>query len=131
MHSLERYRLRADLTEVFKWYRSYNKGDISKVRRVNNQDIARKNVFKLEKFRFRREIGRNWFSNKVVYEWNRLSNRIVSGQTLGSFKRRLNKFMDEDDRRKQAEVLTYKPPRIGLINELLQLVSFSYVLMFV
>ena len=28
----------------------------------------------------------------------RLSNPIVSAQTLGSFKRRLEKFIDEDDR---------------------------------
>ena len=41
-------------------------GDISKVLKVNNQDITRKNVFKLDKFRFKREIGRNWFSDRVV-----------------------------------------------------------------
>ena len=40
----------------------------------------------------------NWFSNKVVDEWNELSNHIVSGETMGSFKRRLDKFMGEDDR---------------------------------
>ena len=48
---------------VFKWYTGYNKEDINKVLRVNNQDINRNNGFKLEKFRFRRETGRNWFSN--------------------------------------------------------------------
>ena len=30
--------------------------------------------------------------------WNRLNNHIVSAQTMGSFKRRLDRFMDEDDR---------------------------------
>ena len=77
--------------------RGYNKGDITKVLRVNNQDITRNNGFKQEKFKFRRETGRNWFSNKVVDEWNRLNNHIVSIQTLGSFKRRLDKFMNEND----------------------------------
>ena len=38
------------------------------------------------------------FSNRVVDRWNRLSDLIVSAQTLGSFKRRSGKFMDEDDR---------------------------------
>ena len=47
--------------------------------------------------RFRREIGREWFSNRAVDEWNRFSHRIVSGETMGSFKRRLDKFMAEDD----------------------------------
>ena len=46
---------------------------------------------------FRREIGWNWFSNRVVDEWNGRSNYIVSAETMGSFKRRLDKFMDEDD----------------------------------
>ena len=61
LYSLERRRLRGrgDLIEVFKWYRDYNKEDIGKVLRVNNQDRTRNNVFKLEKFRFSREIGRN------------------------------------------------------------------------
>ena len=42
-------------------------------------------------------------SNRTVDEWNRLNNNnndnnTVSAQTLGSFKRRLDKFMEEDDR---------------------------------
>ena len=43
------------------------------------------------------EIGRNWFSN-LVDEWNGLSNHAISAETMGSFKRRLDKFMDEDNR---------------------------------
>ena len=54
-------------------------------------------MFKLGKFRFRREIERNWFSNRVVDEWNILSNPIVSGETMESFKRS-DKLMDEDDK---------------------------------
>ena len=45
--------------------------------------------------RFRKEIGRNWFLNRVVDEWNGFSNHIVSAETMKSFKKR---FMDEDDR---------------------------------
>ena len=55
-------------------------------------------MFKLEKFKFRRETRRYWFSNRVVDEWKELSNHIVSAETMGSFKRRLDKFIDEDDR---------------------------------
>ena len=56
--------------------------------------------------KFRREIGRRCYPKKVVDERNRLSNHIVSGETMGSYKRRLDKFMDEDDRWNQAAVLT-------------------------
>ena len=77
--------MREDLIEVYKWYKVYNKGDINKVLRANNQDRTRNKGFKLEKFRFRREIGRNWFSNRIVDEWNGLSNNIVSAQTMRGF----------------------------------------------
>ena len=35
LHSLERCRLKGDLTEVFNWYRSYKKGNNGKVHRIN------------------------------------------------------------------------------------------------
>ena len=58
--------------EVLMWYRGYNKGNASKLLMVNNQDRTKNKRFNLEKFRYRREIGRNLFSNRVVNEWNRL-----------------------------------------------------------
>ena len=52
LHFLERSRLKGDLIEVFKSSNGYNKGDISRVVTVNNQNITRNNGFKLEKFKF-------------------------------------------------------------------------------
>ena len=40
-----------------------------------------------------KELGRHWFSNRVVDEWNGLSNQVVSAKTIESFKRRLDKYM--------------------------------------
>ena len=94
LHSLERRRLRGDLIEVFKWYRGYNKGDVSKILRISNQDRTRNNGFKIEKSRYKKELGKNWFSNRVVDEWNRLSSQVVGAKTIESFKRRLDKYMD-------------------------------------
>ena len=65
-HSLEKCRLTADLIEVLKWYRGDNKWDIKVVFGVNILDITKNNEFKLEKFGCRREMGRNWFSYRVV-----------------------------------------------------------------
>ena len=98
LHSLERRRIRGDMIEVFKWQKGYNKGDVDKILKVSGQARTRNNGFKLEKVRFRREIGRYWFSNRVVDDWNRLSREVVSAESLGSFKRRLDKCMDRDDR---------------------------------
>ena len=98
LHSLERRRLRGDLIEVFKWYRGYNKGDVNIILRISNQDRTRNNGFKLEKSRYKKEIGKNWFSNRVVDKWNALSGQVVSARKIESFKRRLDRHMDESDR---------------------------------
>ena len=98
LHSLERRRLRGGLIEVFKWYRCYTKGDVSRILRFSNQDRTRNNGFKIEKNRYKKEIGKNWFSNRVVGEWNGLSSQVVSARTIESFKRRLDRHMDANDK---------------------------------
>ena len=98
LHSLERKRVRGDFIEVYKWIKGYNKGDINKVLIFSEQNRTRNNGFKLNKFRFRKEIGRNWFTNRVLGEWNGLSSHIINANSLGSFKNRLDRFMDEDVR---------------------------------
>ena len=86
------------MIETFKWVKGYNKGDINKVLIASNQDRTRSNGFKLDKFRFRKEIGRNWFTNRVVDEWNGLTAHVINANTIESFKRRLDAFMDRDSR---------------------------------
>ena len=50
----------------------------------------------------RAEMGTNlggcWFTDRVVSDWNRLGRRVVGGESIGSFKRRLDQSMDRDDR---------------------------------
>ena len=41
---------------------------------------------------------KNWFTNRVVNEWNRLGEHVVSADTTDSLRRRLEKFMDDTDR---------------------------------
>ena len=57
--------------------------------RVNNLDRDRNNGYKLEKFRFRRGIGRNWFPNRIVDEWNEVSNYNVSAEATWSFRKKI------------------------------------------
>ena len=95
LHTLERRRVRGDLIEVFKWIKGYNKGEVGKVLTAINQGRTRSNGFKLEKRRFRKEIGKNWFTNRVVNDWNGLSRQVVSAESLESFKGRLDKKIHE------------------------------------
>ena len=83
---------------MYKWVKGFNKGNISKVLIVSGPGRTRTNSYKLEKFRFKKEILKNWFTNRLVDEWNRLSSHVVSAKSIGCLKNRLDKFMDSDDR---------------------------------
>ena len=83
---------------MFEWINGSNKGDINKVLIVKQKFTTRTNGFKLDKFRFRKEISKNWFTNMVVKEWNKLSKHVVNVRTLDIFKKRLYTYMDEENR---------------------------------
>lgn len=98
LHSLERRRVRGDMIEVYKWVKGINKGNIDKVIDIRSQDRTRGNGYKLKKHRFRTDVGRYWFTNRVVNDWNGLSRDVVSAETIGTFKKRLDEYMDREDR---------------------------------
>ena len=91
-------RARGDMIEVFKCAKGINKGSIDQVLEFSSQDRTCGNKYKLEKLRFRTVIGRYWFTNRVVNDWNRLSRHILSAESIGSFKKRLDQSMDRDGR---------------------------------
>ena len=95
LHSLERRRARGDMIEVFKWVHGINVGDMSKILRFSSQMRTRNNGYKLEKIRFRKELGKHWFSNRVVDMWNELPHDVVSAGSLDSLKQQLDKHMDQ------------------------------------
>lgn len=46
-----------------------------------------------DKFRFRKDIGKNGFII-VVDEWNKFGSHVVGANTIDTFNKRLDKFMD-------------------------------------
>ena len=66
--------------------KGFNKGDIGKALIVCGSDRIRTNGFKLDKIRFNEEIGKNWFANRVVDEWNRLGRHGGECKNYGLFK---------------------------------------------
>ena len=63
LHSLQR-RARGDMIEVFKWVNGIDKGNINHVLEFSSQEITRGNGYKLEKLRFRTDIGRYGFTKE-------------------------------------------------------------------
>lgn len=51
----------------------------------------------MDKYRFKKKDRRNPFTDRVVNDWDRLSRQTVTANIRESFKRRLDRFVDEDD----------------------------------
>ena len=43
-------------------------------------------------------LGKKWGVTGSIIGWNKLCDHNISAETKGNFKRRLDKFMNEDDR---------------------------------
>ena len=72
--------------------------DMHKVFIVKEKARIRSYGFNLVKFRYRKDIGKNWFTNRVVEEWNKLSKHVVSAGIVNTFKKRLDNLMDVEAR---------------------------------
>ena len=91
--TLETRRLRGDLIEVFKIMNGFDKvGSLETLLCFSTSNL-RGNTKKLYKPRFSTNIGKFTFANRIVDEWNMLSEEVVSCSTVLLFKIKLDRYL--------------------------------------
>ena len=92
--TLETRRLRGDLIEVFKIFSGLDNLNPEDFFALSNAN-TRGHSLKLFKGHFQSDLGKYKFSNRVIDEWNRLSDDIIRSSSLNMFKTKLDHHLSQ------------------------------------
>jgi ribonuclease P/MRP protein subunit RPP40 len=95
LFSLEKRRLRGDLIQVFKYVNNFHSIDFTKLFEINSNPRTRNNGMPLIGKRCLSDIGKNFFTNRIISDWNQLPSEVIKAQTINSFKYRLDRHFTE------------------------------------
>ena len=93
--SLEMRRLRADLIEVFKIMKELEGIKIEDFFELQ-KSCARGHSLKISKPFSRLDIRKYFFSQRVITEWNNLTEDVVNSNTINEFKSKIQKYFEDN-----------------------------------
>ena len=93
MFSLEKRRLRRDMTAPFKYLKGCHTEEGQNLFSILPECRTRNNGLKLQEVRFRLDIRKNILTVRAVRQWNQLPREVVGSPTLEAFKRQLDSHL--------------------------------------
>ena len=90
LFSMEKRRLQGDLIVAFQYLKGAYKQEGEQLFMRVDSDRTRGNGFKLRQWRFRLDIRRKFFTQRVVTYWNRLLKVVMDASSMEAFKARLD-----------------------------------------
>ena len=91
--TLETRRLRGDLIQTFKIINKFDNVDADNYFDSCKDTRTRNNGFKLKSKCFNGNIAKNFFTYRVVKNWNELPTNVVNSTSVNMFKNKLDKYL--------------------------------------
>jgi hypothetical protein len=79
--------------EVYKKLNGVERLEETQFFNINVRATTRGNIFKLQKKRFKTDLGKYNFGNRVINDWNALPDSIAQSSSVNIFKGRLDHFI--------------------------------------